>query len=302
MTQLEDDAEGDGIAAELTASDRWILSQLGRCLEETHDSIARYRFDLACKALYEFTWHEFCDWYLELTKPVLNDDSSTDALKRGARQTLSVVLAGVLRALHPLIPFITEELWLALNAKLVRTSATIMHEPYPLAADFNHDAAATAEIEWLKAFIAGIRQIRGEMNLNPGLSLPVSLAGYTPEDAARVERNSKYIRRLARVASVDLIGAGDPEPPGCAVALIGDLRILVQLAGLIDIGAEIERLEKQLGKVARDLETCRKNLSNPKFVDNAPADIVQQERDRVTEFEQKQAGLEAQVEKLRALR
>ena len=295
------DAAGDTGDIELTVADRWIRSRLASCLADTHESFARYRFDLACKALYEFTWHEFCDWYLELTKPVLHDADADPALVRGTRRTLTEVLSAILRALHPIVPFVTEELWLALEAKRGGTSPTIMLEPYPLAPDFAVDSTAEAEIEWLKAFIVGIRQIRGEMNLSPGLPLPVLLAGASADDTDRAASNARYIERLARVTSIDTIAAGGEEPDGAAVALIGALRILVPLAGLIDVAKEIDRLDKQLARIDKDLETCRRKLANPRFVDNAPAEIVQKERDRIADFGQQREQLETQVDRLRKL-
>ncbi len=302
LAQLEGpDQTGDG-AAELTVADRWILSRLSVCLDEVHDGIARYRLDLACKALYDFTWHEFCDWYLELTKPVLSADDASPALKLGAQRTLTTVLSAVLRALHPLIPFVTEELWLALNAKTGSESETIMTEPYPLAADFDRDLAAEAEIDWLRDFIVGVRQIRGEMNLSPGLRLSAVLAGYSEIDAARAAANAVYIERLGRVSDVRLAADGEAEPAGSAVALVGDLRVLVPLAEHVDIGKEIERLTKQLERARKDLAGCERKLANRKFVDNAPADIVQKERDRVADLGRKAEKLEAQIARLNQAR
>jgi valyl-tRNA synthetase len=299
MSQLGGSPAGGD--AELTAADRWIRSRMSRCLTETHESIARYRFDLACKALYEFTWHEFCDWYLELTKPVLHDDGAPESRRFGTRTTLAEILSTLLRALHPLIPFITEELWLSLGRQIESDSETIMLEPYPSATDFPIDGEAEAEIEWLKALIVGVRQIRGEMNLSSGLPLPIVLADAADSDRQRALRFKAYIERLARVASIEFADDERAEPAGAAVALVGELRVLVPLAGLIDAAREIDRLQKQLGKLRADLESCTRKLANPRFVDNAPDDIVRKERDRVTELEQRRGQLDAQIERLRSI-
>ena len=175
-----------------------------------------------------------------------------------------------------------------------------MLEAYPTMADFTHDEDATAEIAWLKGLIVGVRQIRGEMNLTAGRPLPVQLAGGSELDRQRVARNRQYIDRLARVASIDWLAA-DASPRGVATALLGDLRILIPLAGLVDPGREIERLEKQLRKLADDLSQTERKLGNERFVANAPADIVAKERDRAAELAQRRGRMETQLGKLREI-
>jgi valyl-tRNA synthetase len=301
LTQLEQPTEDeDDAEVELTLADRWIQSRLVHCLKQTHDGFSNYRVDLASQALYDFTWHEFCDWYLELTKPVLSDDTAPRARKRGTQQTLTNVLAAILKALHPLMPFISEELWLTLNERIKGNSATIMLEAFPLAQDFASDAHADSEIEWLKAFIIGVRQIRGEMNISPGRPLSIVLAGHSAADRERTASNRHYIDRLARISSIDFLAESQEEPSGAAVALLGEMRILVPLTGLVDIAKEVERLKKQADKTSKDLKLCSGKLSNARFVDNAPADVVQQERDRVAALAQRLEQLEEQLAKLQA--
>jgi valyl-tRNA synthetase len=298
FTQL-DRPDPDG-PVELSVADRWIRSRLGACIAAVRTGFDEYRFDLANQAIYEFVWHEFCDWYLELTKPVLGGEGAAAGLRRGARATLVTVQGSVLRLLHPIVPFVTEELWLALATRTGRSSETIMLESYPAAGDFPRDADADAEVDWLKGFVVGVRQIRGEMNLSAGRPLPVQLAGGSELDRQRVARNRPSIDRLARVASIDWLAA-DASPRGVATALLGNLRILIPLAGLVDPGKEIERLEKQLRKLADDLSQTERKLGNERFVANAPADIVAKERERAADLAQRRSRMETQLDKLREL-
>jgi valyl-tRNA synthetase len=202
--------------------------------------------------------------------------------------------------LHPIIPFVTEELWLALSAKLGRSSESIMVEAYPAAADYPGDDKTTEEIEWLKAFIAGVRKIRGEMNLSPNRPLPAKLEAHSETDRERVAAMRIYIDRLARVGSIEWLAPGQ-KAPGAATELLGDMRILIPLAGLINADKEIERLEKQLTRLAKDIDQTEKKLSNERFVANAPADVVAKERERADELAKRRNQLHSQQEKLREI-
>jgi valyl-tRNA synthetase len=298
LTQI--DGPDDDAPTHAGAADRWIRSRLEQCVREVHENVAIYRFDLVTQALYEFTWHEFCDWYLELTKPVLGDAAKHPERAAAARATLAEVLGALLRLLHPLIPFVTEELWLALCAKRGVASATIMLEPLPEAGEFANDPAAEEEIAWLKALIVAIRQIRGEMNISPGKTLTVRLAGAGTSDRARVTANASYIEKLARITDVGFVDDA-ATVRGAATALLGEMQILVPLAGLIDVTAESDRLEKQIGRVHKDLDGCRRKLGNERFVGNAPDDIVAKERARAEELEQRLGQLELQLARVREI-
>jgi valyl-tRNA synthetase len=298
FAQLEKAEPGGPV--DLGIADRWIRSRLRSCVESVRSGFDEYRFDLANQAVYEFVWHEFCDWYLELTKPVLGGTGASIELRRGARETLTTVLGCVFRLLHPIVPFVTEELWLALCTRTGRQSATIMLESYPAIGEFAHDGDAEAEIDWLKGFVVGIRQIRGEMNLSAGRPLPVLLAGGSELDRQRVARHGPSIDRLARVASIDWLEAG-ASPRGVATALLGELRILIPLSGLVDPGLEIERIGKQLRKLAEELAQAEKKLGNERFVANAPAEIVQKERARAAELAERRSRMETQLGKLREI-
>ncbi len=294
LMNTEDVETGD---TELSAADRWIRSRLNETVTAVHEHFATYRLDLAAQAIYEFTWHEFCDWYLELSKPVLQSDDASEAMQRGTRQTLIEVLEALLRLLHPLMPFITEEIWQQVAPRAGIDGETIMLQAFPERDDGLDAGDAVADIDWVRQFILGIRQIRGEMDISPGKSLPVILQGSSTSDRVRSETYANLLRRVGRVESVTVLDDND-EPPAAATALLGGMRLLVPMKGLIDVDAERARLEKQRGKVSADLERARNKLGNEKFMNNAPADVVTQERARAAEFEKTIAQLDEQLAKL----
>ena len=282
---------------ELGAADRWILARFGETVTAVHRHFDTYRLDLAAQAVYEFTWHEFCDWYLELSKPVLQSESPSAEAQRGTRKTLIDILEGLLRLLHPIMPFITEEIWQQVAPRAGIHGPTIMLQPYPRPAAAEVDGKAVADMEWLKKFILGVRQIRGEMDISPGKRLPVILANASETDMRRADEHSSLLQRVGRVDSVTLLAAGE-EPPPAATALLDELRLLVPMKGLIDVDAERRRLGKQVDKVQGDLDRARSKLDNPNFVNNAPADVVTQEKQRAAEFERQIAQLCEQLVKL----
>ena len=282
--------------AEQSVADRWILTRLDSTVDAVTGHFDSYRLDLAAQAMYEFTWHEFCDWYLELSKPVLQSEQASAGLQRGTRQTLITVLETVLRLLHPLMPFITEEIWQQVAPRAGVTGETIMLQTYPVASAAG-DRAAVDDIEWVKQFILGIRQIRGEMDISPGKALPVLLQHASNEDQRRVDAHMLLLQRVGRVESVTVLAA-DEQPPTTATALLGDMRLLVPMQGLIDVDAERARLDKQMTKVRAELGRAKGKLGNQKFVNNAPPAVVEQERQRVAEFEKTITQLAEQLDKL----
>jgi valyl-tRNA synthetase len=231
---------------------------------------------------------------------VLNDPSADPALRRGAQRTLVEVLGSLLKLLHPLMPFVTEELWLEVAARRGYDSATIMLEPFPQASDLPVDAEAEDEIAWLKGFVGGVRQIRGEANLPRSATLQVRLADATALDRERVDRHASQLRKLAGLDRVELVPAGETVK-GAATALLGAMRILVPLAGLIDVAAERDRLGKQLARTNDDLGKVRGKLQNQNFVANAPADVVAKEHARIAELEQRATQLTQQIARLAEL-
>jgi len=286
--------EGD---VKFSAADRWIRSRLNRTIAAVHEHFSNYRLDLAAQSIYEFTWHEFCDWYLELSKPVLQSEQANPAEQRGTRQTLAEALEIILRLLHPLMPFITEEIWLEVGKRVGATGDTIMTQPFPQINDDWQDDDAETELQWVMQFILGIRQIRGEMDIPPGKPLPVLLQEASANDRELALRHQNILQRVGRVESITPLEQGDAEPAS-ATALLGDMRLLVPMAGLIDIDAERARLKKLEQRVLVDLKRSRGKIDNEKFVNNAPATVVTQERKRITEFEKQLEQLAEQIEKL----
>jgi valyl-tRNA synthetase len=285
---------------ELSVADRWIRSRFGRTVQTVEQALAEYRFDFAASALYEFTWYEFCDWYLELTKPVLQSDSSSPAARAGTRRTLLEVLEALQRALHPIMPFITEEIWQRVAPLAGRTGPTVMLAPYPRAADFPPDEASEHEVGWIRAFILAIRQIRGEMNIAPSRRIPLLYRNAVARDRALIERHRPWLERLAGIDNPRELGPAEPQPQA-ATALVGELTLLVPMAGLIDAAAEAERLGKLLARAAADLEKTRARLANDNFVRNAPQEVVAAERGKQADLERTAAGLTAQLERVKQL-
>jgi valyl-tRNA synthetase len=297
---LGDAAPAAGEPTELSVADRWIRSRFGRMLTTLESAFRDYRFDYAASALYEFAWYDFCDWYLELTKPVLQGHGASAAGRRGTQRTLAQILEALQRALHPLMPFITEEIWQRVAPLAGRAGETVMLQPYPLAAEFAADAEAERETAWIQAVVLGVRQIRGELDISPGKRIAVLLKDASAEDAALAARHRTWLERLAGLESVTLLGAGQSAPQS-AVAMVGTLSILVPMAGLIDAGAEAERLGKLLARTRAELEKTRGRLANGNFVRAAPPEVVAGERERATQLERTVRGLAAQLERVREL-
>ena len=285
---------GGDATVEFSLADRWISDKLLATTAEVHKGIANYRFDLVSQALYEFVWNEYCDWYLELSKPVLWDDNASEAAKRGTRQTLITVLEQTLRLLHPLMPFITEEIWQTVAPIAGKTGPTIMLQPYPEAGEKGVDSAVNADIEWLKGVILGVRNIRGEMNIPPGKALPILLRNGDQRDRQRLTDNAQYLRKLAKLESAEWLEAAD-EAPVAATALVGELEILVPMAGLIDRDAELARLSREIEKLEKELARIQGKLGNPGFRDKAPAAVVAKEQEKMQALQQALDTLQEQA-------
>ena len=285
---------------EYSAADRWIRDRLQQAIADVTAAIEGYRFDQAANAIYDFAWNQYCDWYLELSKAVLNDPEANEAQLRGTRQTLVQVLETLLRLTHPIMPFITEEIWQRVKSPAGVEGETIMRAPWPQVDESQRDPQAQAEMDWVMQFILGVRRIKGEMNIAPGKPVPVLLADAGEADRERLARHRRYIDFLARPESIEVLPAGAPEPES-AIALVGEMRLLIPLAGLIDKAAEIARLEKEIGKLEKEIERTARKLENPNFVDKAPAAVVQKERDKLEKNQGALERLQAQLEKIRAL-
>ena len=284
--------------APLGLADRWIRSRARRLIEDVERAIGEFRFDLYANAIYEFAWREYCDWYLEFTKPVLWRSEDDPAAARAARQTLLATLDVLLRAAHPLMPYITETLWREACAASGRSFKTIMLEPFPQAGDLEDDAEALAAVEWLKQVVVGIRNIRGEMGIASGVGVDLLFQAGDATDRERLGTTETLLRRMAGVQTIAWLDAAAEAPPA-AVQLVGELKILVPLAGLIDIDQECERLQKAMSRFERDLARARQKLGNENFVTKAPAAVVDKERAKVKDLAAKLATMREQLGRLR---
>jgi len=282
-----------GVPTPRTDAERWILDRLQHTLREVEKGYADYRFDLASQALYEFAWNEFCDWYLELSKPALMGDDKSAA--DSTRHTLLYVLEQLLRALHPIIPFVTEEIWHAVAPRLGIAGNSISTQPYPAADAAMQDSAAAADIEWLKDAVTQLRSIRSQMGIAPAKAVPLLLQDGDARDRERLARHEAALRFLAKLESITWL---EGEAPAAAAALVGSLKLMIPLEGLIDLGAETARLDKELKRIAGEIAKCQGKLASETFVQNAPPAVVEQERARLADWTSQEAALQAQRLKL----
>ncbi|MBU2986019.1 valine--tRNA ligase [Saccharophagus degradans] len=284
----------------LSLADRWIVSRLQEAEKAVREGMETYRLDLASQALYDFIWKDYCDWYLELTKPVLWDDNASTQLKKGTRRTLIRVLETTLRLAHPLMPFITEEIWQRVKPLAGVEGETIMLAQYPTPDDAKIDNQAVADIEWLKGVILGVRTIRGEMNISPAKQLEVFITNADANDQRCLTENNQFLTKLASLESAVYVADASTLPP-TATSLVGSLEVHVPMAGNIDKDAELARLDKEIQKIEKDITVLNGKLSNPKFVDKAPADVVAKEKDRLDAAKTSIAKLEEQKQKIASL-
>jgi len=281
-------------------ADRWIMTRLQSTLQNVEDAVAAYRFDLVSQAIYDFFWNEYCDWYLELSKPVLWDDNATSEQKNATRYTLLDVLEQSLRMLHPLMPFITEEIWQKVAPTLGIEGDTIMLQPYPVVSADAIDEEADLEIEWIKKVIIVIRNIRGEMNISPAVSINVLLTKGSSRDQQFLTNNKQFLIKLAKLETVEWLDADNEAPPS-SMQVVGDLEVLVPMAGLIDVDAELSRLNKEKDKIDKEIARLFGKLGNAKFVDNAPEAVVAKEKEKLSNAETTLNQLQEQIAKLQQL-
>ena len=293
-----------GVPVPTTDAERWILDRLQQLLKEVEAQFAAYRFDLASQTMYEFVWNEVCDWFLELAKPALQGDDA--AAIASTRHTLLYVIEQSLRVLHPLIPFVTEEIWSHIAPKLglagnagAENTASISVQAYPQFNAALTDARAAADMEWLKSAITALRSIRSQLGVSPAKAVPLLLASSAGSaanaaDRARIERHSAGLTFLAKLESIEWVQG---EPPAAAAAVLGELTLLVPLAGLVDLDAERVRLDKEIKRVEGEIAKCNGKLSSETFVANAPPAVVEQERKRLAEWTTMLEGLKANRER-----
>ena len=296
----QQDCGQNGGQVVLSLADRWMISCLQRAEQRVHECFNQYRFDLATQTLYELIRNEYCDWYLELSKPVLWDQQAGAEAHRGTRRTLVRVLEAMLRLAHPIIPFITEEIWQNVAKLAGKQGETIMLQPYPLADESRIDPQAEAEIEWLKGVIIGVRTIRGEMDIAPGKPLPLLLQHGTPLDRQRLQRNQMFLLKLAKLDSITWLDT-DETAPACATQLVGQMNLLVPMHGVIDVEAECLRLQKDIAKEAAGLERVSVKLNNPGFAQRAPQAVVEAERCKAQQHQHNIMQLQQQLDKIRSV-
>ncbi len=293
---------GTSGACDYSVADRWIRSRLGHTIEQTRKRFDEYRFDLASQTLYEFAWYEYCDWYLELCKPVLQSDSATAQEKRGTRQTLLHVFEAYLRLLHPLMPFITEEIWQAIAPLAGKSGTTIMLQSYPKTEDFPIDLAADNAIAPIKAAILGPRQIRGQLDVPQSRKITLYFKASQAGDWQAITDNLTLVQGAANVSDIIEVNDEGSLPP-TALQVVDGRSLYAPLKELIDdIDAELARIEKRKAKTAQELGKCENKLSNANFVANAPAEVVEQERARIAAFKAELAQLEEQAKRVATLR
>ena len=286
-----------------TDAERWILSRLAKVAAEAEAQFAAYRFDLLSQALYEFAWNDFCDWFVELAKPALSkaegpalNDSDKDAAD-STRHTLLYVLESLLRLLHPLTPFVTEELWQQVAPRLGIDGGTVSLRPYPTAADFAGQdyAQADADVEWLKTMVSALRRVRSELNVSPAKTIRLLLQDGNDHDRTRVVRFASSLSFLLKLDDIAWLEAG-ADAPASAAAVVGELKLLVPLEGLVDLDAERARLDKEIARLSGEKDKSEAKLA--KFTDKVPPAVVDQERQRLADWSSQLAALHGQRAKL----
>jgi valyl-tRNA synthetase len=286
-------------APRLGLAERWIRSRLQHAVAAVNEYVTGYRFDLAAQAIYEFVWDEFCDWYLELSKVTLTDAHAGEAEKAGTRQTLVHTLEALLRLAHPIMPYITEDIWQRVAPLAGVTGETIMLQPFPRFEQSAVDSDALREIEWIKSFILGVRRIRSEMNIAPSKQISVMTKGGTGQESEWLETSATAACSLARIASISPVMPGNE--PESATAFAGETTILIPLADLIDPAAEIKRLAKERDAKQGELQRAQSKLANENYVARAPADVVARERARAEELASALIKLQEQLARIEAL-
>ena len=285
--------------AEKNAADRWIYGALDRTIRSVREAFDTYRFDFAAQALYDFIWNQYCDWYLELAKPILGKHNDDDAEKARTRHTLLDVLEQALRLIHPLMPYISEEIWQQTAPLLGATGDTLMTQAYPAATN-GEDPQADAEIAWLQETLLGVRKIRADMNIAPGKPLPLIISGLDDNARGYLAAQERSLLALGRLDSIRVLADGEAEPEAAAF-MVGSAKNMIPLAGLIDKTAELARLDKEIMKREQNIARLSGQLANERFTASAPAALVEQTRAQLASDEETVAALRAQREKVAAL-
>lgn len=306
------DKEGNALNIDKTANtalwelpEQWIMSRLNSTVKAIHEHMSQYRFDLVSQDIYEFIWNEYCDWYVELAKSSLNDESVSAERKAQIRYVLLNCLEVAMRFTHPIMPYITESIWQTI-APIIDKKATdsIMTAAFPTADDSLISLQTEHDMTWLQALIGAIRNIRGEMKLGNAVRLPVLLDNISDEETARLSRIENQFKSLAKVDTLTIVNAGDGADkalPLSSSSMVGQLKVLVPMKGLIDPTAELNRLAKAQEKLIKQAESLRSKLSNESFVSKAPANVVESEKAKLAEMDTQLAEMHKQIEQLKAI-
>ncbi|MCW8038874.1 MULTISPECIES: valine--tRNA ligase [Acinetobacter] len=301
MMNIEGQTIGTDVRQDLwELPEQWIVSRLQKAEQAVQTAFTTYRLDLAAQAIYEFIWNEYCDWYVELTKPVLNDENVSEERKAEVRRVLLAVMEASLRLAHPLMPYLTEEIWQTLAPKLGISGETIMLAQYPVADEAKINEQAEADMQWLQGLIGAVRNIRGEMGLGNARLLPVLLQNTTDAEKAQIARIEPLFKALAKVESITFLADGK-QPPLSSSSVVGHVSVFVPMKGLIDPKAELGRLQKDLDKVQKQHDQIATKLANEGFVAKAPAAVVEGEKVKLAEFADQLAKIKANMEQIAAL-
>lgn len=297
-TENHDCSFGTNQEMALSLADRWILAEYNNTVKAFRQALDQYRFDIAATTLYEFIWNQFCDWYLELTKPALAQGN--EAEQRGTRHTLITVLEGILRLAHPIIPFITEEIWQRVKGLVGKNTATIMLEPFPQFDPALSDDTALKQLNWIKELIINVRNVRAEMNIAPSKGLEVLLRSISNENKVTLEQNSSLIQAIAKLDSIAIISA-EEEAPLAVTKLLDNAELLIPMAGFIDKQAELARLQKESEKLMAEIKRIEGKLSNENFVAKAPEAVIAKEREKMQDYQTGLDKLRNQYARIEAL-
>ena len=300
VLMMTENHEIDTNGIELSLADRWIQSLFQESVQLVTEHFKNYRFDLLAQTIYEFIWNEFCDWYLEFSKAILNNPNSSESLKKGTRFTLLTILEATLRLSHPIIPFITEEIWQRVALALQKKGKTIMLESYPTVNASNIDPSAMTQINQIKNVIVTIRNIRAEFNILPTKPLDVFLRGALQEKEP-LKQNEPLLKTLGKLNKIQWIDDKVTDLPPSASGLAGNLEVLIPMQNLIDKQAELDRLNRELGKIVKDLATSQNKLNNPDYIHKAPAEVVEKEKIRLETLDKAIVKLEEQIKQLQEL-
>ncbi|STX29546.1 valyl-tRNA synthetase [Legionella beliardensis] len=282
LLNTEEQIDLEDGAFQYSPADQWILSCLQHTIADCHHYLATYRFDLLANTLYEFVWHEYCDWYLELSKPVLYDPQALGAMKRGTRRTLIHILDQVLKLLHPIMPFITEEIWQRTSKLTSQNSESIMLSTYPKVNEQFINTALEAQMAWVKEVIQSVRTIRSEMGISPAKLIMLQVKNASAAEKERFKHYHNIITTLSKLAYIHFLEQ-DEEVPISASAVVGELELLIPMAGLINKETELSRLNREIAKLEKDITLAESKLNNPKFTDKAPAEIIDKEREKLAQ-------------------